>query len=932
MRQVKAIRGLALGVLIVAATPAFGLAGAPESMRPDGPDPELSPEFVWAPLAGAAYYRLNIRDVANTVVFNHWITSAEAGCEDGQGTCRFHAGDIFTPGSYRWKVIAKSEAGALSNWSDWRVFYPGQSDIPGPPQPPQTESPSGLIATNFPEFSWLPAEETSRYRFQVRDADNKVVLNRGRRAAAVGCSDGLSLCAFRSPKALGSGEYRWKVRGKNRLSGQKSAWSPWMHFTVPPAQALGSGLDERPANESCTLPEAPARVSGLAAERVFPNLPLSEVVILVQLPAAVSPGKTWLAVGKSGRVMAFDAGNTQASSLDVYLDISDRVLADTGETGLLGLAFHPEFPVDYRAYLFYTNVVNGEYESYLSEFLSPDGGQSLDASTERRLLTITGHGSHNHKGGTVAFGPDGFLYLGLGDGGTPMESQNPYSLFGSLLRIDVDQGDPYAIPADNPFADGVDGAPEVYAYGFRNPWRWSFDPDNGMVWLTDVGHTRWEEINLVEPGANYGWPIFEAYECRISSQCGTPNLRYPLHAYPHDPTGGYVVVGGYVYRGSALPGLRGTFVYADGSDRVWALYFSQNGQPEPELVIDGGLSGDIVRSMFEDEDGELYLVKSRFIYRLVADESEPEYAFPTRLSETGCVDPARPTETAAGVIPYAINTAFWTDGAAKSRWMAVPDGDAIEVDADGDFHFPPGSVLVKEFRLFDKRIETRLLARHADGNWAGYSYAWNEDESEAELVGPAGRQLEISGQGYTIPGRSQCLRCHTFAAGRSLGLEIRQLNRDFHYPSTNRSANQLTTLEAVGLLEHTLPDRPENLPALVPLDDHSVSFADRARSYLHSNCSGCHRPDGGGGGPADMRFQPLESMNICDVAPEIDDFGIEGARLLAPGHPERSIVAVRMGSVGPNAMPPIGKNLVDIDAVAVLEEFISGLESCPGSQ
>ena len=931
MTQANVIRRLALGGLILAATPVFGLEGAPESLTPSGPVTDSSPEFVWAPLAGAAYYRLNIRDVANTFVFNRWITVLEAGCETGQSACRFHAGD-FAPGSYRWKVIAKDNAGALSNWSDWNVFYPGRSDIPVPPQSPQPTAPSGLIATNFPEFIWQPVEEVSNYRLQVRNADNKVVLTRGRRAADAGCSDGHSACTFLSPKMLGPGEYRWKLRGQNTLSGAKSAWSPWVPFTVPVPEALGSGLDQRPSNDSCTLPEAPARVSGLAAERVFPNLPLSEAVILLQLPSVESPARKWLAVEKSGQVIAFDADNAQTSTVDVFLDISDRVLADTGETGLLGMAFHPGFPADNRAYLFYTDLVSGEYESYLSEFLSLDEGRSLDANSERRLLTITGHSSHMHKGGTVAFGPDGFLYLGLGDGGTPMESQNPYSLFGSLLRIDVDEGDPYSIPPDNPFADGVDGAPEVYAYGFRNPWRWSFDPDNGMVWLTDVGHTRFEEINLVEPGANYGWPIFEAFECRIASQCGTQNLRYPLHAYPHDATGGFVVVGGYVYRGSALPGLRGTFVYADGGDRVWALYFSQNGQPEPELLIDGGLSGDIIRSLFEDEDGELYLVKSRFIYRLARDESEPESAFPVSLSATGCVDPAQPTVMAAGLVPYSINTVFWTDGAAKSRWLAVPDDEAIEIDSDGDFHFPPGSVLVKEFRLFGKRIETRLLAQHADGKWAGYSYAWNEEESDAELVGPAGRQLEIEGQGYTIPGRSQCLRCHTFAAGRTLGLEIRQLNRDYHYPSTDRSANQLTTLEAVGLLEHALPDRPEHLPALVSLDDHSASFSDRARSYLHSNCSGCHRPDGGGGGPADLRFQPLEAMNICDVAPEIDNLGIEDARLLAPGHPERSIVAVRLGSVGPNAMPPIGKNLVDIDAAAVLEEFIAGLESCPGSQ
>jgi len=331
----------------------------------------------------------------------------------------------------------------------------------------------------------------------------------------------------------------------------------------------------------------------------------------------------------------------------------------------------------------------------------------------------------------------------------------------------------------------------------------------------------------------------------------------------------------------------------------------------------------------QDEDGELYLVKGGLIYQLIpSDDGGQSNEFPATLSATGCVDPASPTVMAEGVIPYDINSAYWTDGAAKTRWMALPDRTTIELDEDGAFLFPPGTVLIKEFSLFGKRVETRLFARHDNGDWAGYSYAWNEDETAAGLVQAAGLQIELSDQSYTIPSRSQCMACHTEAAGRALGPEMRQLNREFTYPATGRTANQLTTLDVIGLFDQPLADVPENLEALAAIDDASASFTDRALSYLHSNCSSCHRPEGGGRGPADLRYQPLEQMNICDVAPEVSDLGIEDARLLAPGDPQRSIISVRLGLLGPGAMPPIGKNLVDIDAAAVVEEYIASVSEC----
>jgi uncharacterized repeat protein (TIGR03806 family) len=918
----------ALGLSLAPASTALAQDSVPLSLAPSGPVGDSDPEFSWKAAPGATHYRINVRNAANRVVFNQWYASSETACGADEEICRLRSGREFTPASYRWKVIAKDASKALSGWSPWLVFFPGMEAVPGAPPAPQPGLPSGDVSTTRPVFDWSPGADVSHYRLQVRTDDGEVVLNRWRALAPLGCSDGVGECSYRAPVALASGSYRWRLLAKNVLSGGRSQWSEDQAFDVPTGDHAGSGLDSRPANPSCRLREAPPETTGVSIERVYKKLALQDVVILRSSPQ----GGDWIAVGKDGRVLRFNASDQNGSSLATVIDISDRVVNDTGETGLLGMAFHPQFPLSNKAYLFYTDLVDGEYRSHLSEFQSPDGGITLDASSERRLLTLAGHATHNHKAGTIAFGPEGYLYLSLGDGGAPPESQDPFNWFGTLLRIDIDGGEPYSIPPDNPFADGIRGAPEVYAYGFRNPWRWSIDRQSGLIWLTDVGLSSWEEINLVEPGANYGWPIYEGPQCAIPGRCSEEGLTPPLFAYPHDETGGYVVVGGFVYHGDSLPGLQGRFVYADGTDRVWALFFDEHGEPDPVLLIDGGMSGGTLRSMFEAKDGELYLVKGGLIYKLVPDRGDSgDYVFPTALSQTGCVNPDEPAEVTGGLIPYDVNSAFWTDGAGKHRWLALPDRDTIALNSDGDFEFPPGSVLVKEFSLSGKRIETRLFARHDDGSWAGYSYAWNEDESDAFLVGRAGIEIDLGDRKYTIPSRNQCMACHTEAGGWTLGLEIRQQNREFEYPSTGRVANQLTTFDYIGLFEDRLPDATTNLGAFSAIDDASASFQERGRSYLHSNCSSCHQPDGGGRGPADLRYQPLEQMHICDVPPEVGDLGIEGARLLAPGDPERSIISVRMRSLGPDGMPPIGKNRVDIDATAVMDEFISGVTSCGDS-
>lgn len=291
-----------------------------------------------------------------------------------------------------------------------------------------------------------------------------------------------------------------------------------------------------------------------------------------------------------------------------FLEIPDGVIAG-GERGLLGLAFHPEYPDDPRIFVMYTAAPDGA--NTISEFTVASG--TADPASERILLAIPDFAG-NHNGGNVVFGPDGYLYAGTGDGGgggDPQENgQNPNALLGKILRIDVDSSDPYGIPEDNPFADGTGGAPEVWAIGMRNPWRFSFDRDTGDLWIADVGQSAWEEIDAEPPGEggrNYGWNTMEGPECYGAAECDQTGLTLPVAAYTHDE--GCTVIGGFVYRGSDWPALTGTYLYGDYcSGRLWGLNAeaamgAQATDPVP--LLDAGV---FLSAFGEDEAGELYAV------------------------------------------------------------------------------------------------------------------------------------------------------------------------------------------------------------------------------------------------------------------------------------------------------------------------------------
>jgi uncharacterized repeat protein (TIGR03806 family) len=299
----------------------------------------------------------------------------------------------------------------------------------------------------------------------------------------------------------------------------------------------------------------------------------------------------------------------------------------------------------------------------------------------------------------------------------------------------------------------------------------------------------------------------------------------------------------------------------------------------------------------------------------------------SQLSATGCVVASNPSQPAAGLIPYDVAAPFWSDNATKERWLAIPDGTTIGVGADGDFAFPNGTVLMKNFRLNGNLVETRLFMRHPDGDWAGYSYEWNAQHTDATLL-PGSKSAPVGNQTWFFPSGNDCMTCHTSVAGFALGVEAAQLNHDFLYTSTGRTANELRTLDTIAMFPTPLGD-PAAQPKMPSLTDTSAPLADRARAYLHTNCSQCHRPTGPTPVSLDFRYSTaLASTGACDVVPTAGSFGIANARIIAPGAPSRSVVIARMDRRDASQMPPLATNEKDAAGIALLGDWITSLASC----
>jgi len=378
------------------------------------------------------------------------------------------------------------------------------------------------------------------------------------------------------------------------------------------ALAIVGGCDGG-GDGATTPPPPPPPPTEIQVTRVYPALTFTDPVLAVQAPG---DDARWFVVEQAGRVLVFDNLDTVTATSE-FIDISARV-QDGGERGLLGMALDPQFASNGRVFLHYTRD-DGQLQSVLAAYTSADGGATLDASSELILLTVD-QPAANHNGGHLAFGPDGMLYMALGDGGgagDPEDNgQDRTNLLGKILRIDVSSGTDYAIPTDNRWAGnarcttGVGAAecPEIHAYGLRNPWRFSFDGSTGELWAGDVGQGDWEEVDRIVAGGNYGWRLREGAHCfNPPTGCPTDNngdvLVDPDAEYDHSLGGS--VTGGYVYRGTSIGALLGRYVFGDFvSGRIFS-HTPGSGDLAPEELFDTTLS---ISSFALGEDGEIYVV------------------------------------------------------------------------------------------------------------------------------------------------------------------------------------------------------------------------------------------------------------------------------------------------------------------------------------
>ncbi len=720
-----------------------------------------------------------------------------------------------------------------------------------------------------------------------------------------------------------------------------------------------TGIEQRQLWTTSNLTTSPDPPDPYTIERVFRRITFHE-------PLAVDPlyGTNRLVVAtRPGKIYSFERQDN-AQQADQLLDIGYTTY---------GLAVDPHVAKTGYLYVAYlldpSNTVDG---SRLSRFKIKPGSNppAADKASEEIILSWPSGG---HNGGCLRFGPDGMLYLATGDGSAVgdepyLSGQTIDDLTGAILRIDVSRGEEgrqYAIPKDNPFVGRKNARPELWSIGHRQVWRFSFDKPTKNLWAGEVGQDLWEMVGLVQRGGNYGWSVMEgSHPFRPERKKGPGEFQKPIVEHPHSDFRS--ITGGWVYHGKRLPELAGAYIYGDyDMGKIWMLRYDGGKVSEHRQLADTQVR---IVDIATDSEGEIYFVDfaGGGLHRLVPAPKveQPTRPFPQKLSQTGLFSSTKDHIPAQGVIPYSVNAALWSDGAEKERFLAVPGEGQIEFDtvvypekpptAPPGWRFPDGTCLVKTFSLemepgnpaSRKRLETRVLQhRRMPGNddeygnqvWYVYTYVWNDDQTDAQLLAAEGltRTYEIKDpkadggirkQEWRFPSRGECTLCHTMAARYQLGVNTLQMNKDHDYGGV--IANQLATLEHIGLFKNNLPKKPEELPRLADYHDESADINLRARSYLHANCSHCHRVWGGGN--ADFLILanlPLKDTKALDTRPQQGDLGIGDARIIAPGDPARSLFVARMKRLGLGRMPHVASSVVDEVGVKVIEEWIESLKA-----
>jgi uncharacterized repeat protein (TIGR03806 family) len=761
--------------------------------------------------------------------------------------------------------------------------------------------------------------------------------------------------------------------------------------TGPEPQRKEFGLEKRVPWTGSKVQGSPEPPPPYRTELAFPKLPKFEE----PLELTYAPGGNRLFVaGRWGKVWSF-VNKKDVDKADLALELKSE---NGGKAVIYGFTVHPKFKENGQVFVTWIPEPDKDHQpkgSRVSRFTVKGEPPVIERESEKIIFEWPNGG---HNGGCIRFGPDGFLYIATGDGSGIADQNNIGQDLGSihakLLRIDVDNPPPgkaYGIPKDNPFANKEGARPEVYAYGLRQLWRFSFDRmperkeekdaiteirlfgDEGRLWGGEVGQDLWEMIYVIRPGGNYGWSVMEGtHPFRPERKKDEAEFVKPIVEHSHSDFRS--ITGGYVYHGRRLD-FQDQYIYGDfDTGRIWTIEKRRNFKRDTGRSTVSYHPSEIARTTYrivsfgEDADGELYFLDftGGGIHQLVkAPDAKPQAAFPRKLSETGIFASTKDHKVAAGVIPYSVNAQLWGDHAYKERFLAIPGNGQIGFDeieypqpspgAPLGWRFPDGTVLVKTFGMemergnprSRKRLETRLLhfqqfpgtQEYGDQYWRGYTYVWNEEQTDAELLDEKGadRMLKIKvgnktvEQNYRFPSRAECTLCHNNAAKFALGVNTLQMNRDHVYPSPNAAgpgiiANQLATLEHIGLFTNKLPSPPKDLPKLADFNDDKHPVDVRARSYLQSNCAHCHMKWGGGNAEFKLLSTiSLHDMGIVNVNPAHGSFDIKGAKLIVPGHPEQSIIHQRMTMTGLGRMPHIGSRVVDEVGVKLVHDWIKAM-------
>jgi len=741
---------------------------------------------------------------------------------------------------------------------------------------------------------------------------------------------------------------------------------------------------KRPSAPKTTLPRDIPPPTGYGLEDAWGTLRFRG-----PLAMAVPPGVTNEAyiVERGGRIIRVtDLGGTPKSS--VFLDLQATLkrqgtdaVGNEGECGLLGMAFHPKFNANGQFFIAYSLLTqeDGAAKLYnrLARFtISRNDRTTADPDSEQALITQLDP-NPNHNGGEVRFGPDGYLFYSMGDSGVPNDGAGNAGLidrdfFAAIFRIDVDSragnvkpnqhaqaskrfpsavaGGTYLIPADNPFIKAKSHRgklveanairTEIFATGLRNPWRMSFDSESGKLYAADVGEGTTEEINIIQPGGDYGWSLYEGSGKRnkpvapeVAATLVGPTFEYGRRG----EVSGSSISGGFVYHGSRFPELNNAYLFADfTSRRVMGILDTGDGSWLPKLL---SIDGNIVGGYEDPSNGDALFMDlpGGRVRRLVRVDPKTAVQIPATLSQVNAFANLSTRTPVDGFIPYEPKVSFWSDHAIKSRWFGLPNGQRMNFSAERNWGFPNGTVWMKHFDMemtrgdasTQKPIETRFLVKTGSGAYA-LTYQWREDGSDADLVPMEGtdRSLNIfvdrkaQKQVWRYPSRTDCFSCHTEQAGYALGFNTRQLNCPGEFGGTG--TNQIQAFSDAGLFQQPVKDL-EKLPAHVSPWDKSQPLEDRVRSYLAVNCVSCHQPGGTGLGRFDARpSTPLRNASVVN-GELLNNGGDPARRFVVPGDADMSMLLLRLKAQGMPRMPSVGSNVIDTEAIALIGAWVQEL-------